>query len=105
MTLFGIALQGKNDDDCSSDKYIMSHIDKSIPRHSAHLPYELLVYGSEAEALYARFRIAISWPHLPMMASETGATFMSIMCAPGAIEDALKAVAGYKKAATEKEEY
>jgi hypothetical protein len=29
-----------------------------------------------------------------MMASETGATFLSIMCAPGSIEDALTEVAG-----------
>ena len=28
-----------------------------------------------------------------MMVSETGATFMSIMCSPGAIEDALEEVA------------
>jgi len=94
MTLFGVALSGKNADDCSSDKYIMSRIDKSTPRHTAHLPFELLVYGNKAEALYARFRIAISWPHLPMMASETGATFFSIMCAPSSIEEALKKVAG-----------
>ena len=106
MTLFGIALKGKDKDDCSGDNYIMSRIDKSQPRHSAHLPYELLVYGSQAEALYARFRIALSWPHLPMMASKTGATFMSIMCAPGAIEDVLKLVAGYKeKVVKEEEEY
>lgn len=94
MTLFGVALKGRDDQDCSGDQYIMSRIDKSEPRQTAHLPYELLVYGNKVEALYARFRIAISWPHLPMMASETGATFMSIMCAPGAIEDALEAVAG-----------
>jgi len=104
MTLFGIALQGSSEDDCSSDKYIMSRIDKSQPRHSAHLPYELLVYGSEVEALYARFRIALSWPHLPMMTSKTGATFMSIMCSPGAIEDALKLVAGYTEKNTAEEE-
>jgi hypothetical protein len=29
-----------------------------------------------------------------MMASDTGATFFSIMCAPGAIEDALMQIAG-----------
>ena len=94
MTLFGVALGGKDADDCSGDKYIMDKIDRSEIRHSAHLPYEILVYGDEVEALFGRFRIAVSWPHLPMMASETGATFMSIMCAPGAIEDALKAVGG-----------
>lgn len=94
MTLFGVALAGKSDEDCSGDNYIMSRIDKSNPRHSAHLPYELLVYGNDIEALYGRFRIAISWPHLPMVASETGATFMSIMCSPDAIKEALTAAAG-----------
>jgi hypothetical protein len=94
MTLFGVGLVGADQDDCSSDRYIMGKIDKSSPRHSAHLPYEILVYGEQAEALYGRFRIAISWPHLPMMASDTGATFFSIMCAPGAIEDALMQIAG-----------
>ncbi len=92
MTLFGVGLKGKDADDCSGDKFIMSKIDKSIPRHTAHLPYEILVYGDEVEALYARFRIAVSWPHLPMMKSDTGATFMSIMCSPGDIEDALEDV-------------
>jgi len=94
MTLFGVALEGEDAEDCSSDAYIMGQIDKTSPRHTAHLPYELLVYGDHVEALYARFRIAISWPHLPMMTSDTGATFFSIMCAPGAIENALILAAG-----------
>ncbi|MCK5394789.1 MAG: hypothetical protein KAJ32_02295 [Gammaproteobacteria bacterium] len=94
MTLFGVGLGGTGESDCSSDKYIMDKIDKSEIRHSAHLPYELLVYDNEVEALYGRFRIAVSWPHLPMMASKTGATFMSIMCAPDSIKDALTAAAG-----------
>jgi len=94
MTLFGVGLAGNADKDCNSDQYIMGRIDKSTPRHTAHLPYELMVYGSWAQALHARFRIAISWPHLPMMTSKTGATFFSIMCAPGAIRDTLTLVAG-----------
>jgi len=94
MTIIGVGLTGENEDDCGSDAYIMGRIDKSTPRHTAHLPYEILVYGKHAEALYGRFRIAISWPHLPMMASETGATFFSIMCAPGAIKNSLTQVAG-----------
>ena len=94
MTLFGVGLTGADQDDCSSDAYIMNRIDKDTPRHTAHLPYEILVFGDRAEALYGRFRIAISWPHLPMIASDTGATFFSIMCAPGAIEDALTKIAG-----------
>ena len=94
MTVFGVGLKGKDEDDCSSDQYIMGRIDKSTPRHTAHLPYELMVYGSWVQALHARFRIAISWPHLPMMSSDTGATFLSIMCAPGSIRDTLTLVAG-----------
>ena len=80
--------------ECSGDQFVMNSIDRSSPRHTAHLPYEMLVYGNQVEALYARFRIAISWPHLPMMASETGATFFSIMCTPGDIEQALTLAAG-----------
>jgi hypothetical protein len=98
MTLFGVGLNGLDRDDCSSDAYIMSRIDKDSPRHTAHLPYEILVYGDQVEALYGRFRIAISWPHLPMMASDTGATFFSIMCAPGSIQDALMTIAGGSRA-------
>ncbi len=88
-SVFGVALKGVDDDDCSGDKYIMGRIDKATPRSTAHLPYEIVVSDGTAYALFARFRIAINWPHLPMIASETGATFMSIMCAPGAIEEAL----------------
>ena len=88
-SVIGVALKGTGPDDCSSDEYIMSRIDKASPRSTAHLPYEIVVSDGTAYALFARFRIAINWPHLPMMASETGATFMSIMCSPGAIEEAL----------------
>ena len=93
-TVFGVALKGTDAEDCSSDEFIMSRIDKEPMRSAAHLPYELLVSGDKAYALYGRFRIAISLPHLPMMASETGATFMSIMCSPDAIEEALIQAAG-----------
>jgi hypothetical protein len=94
-TVFGVALKGKDSEDCSSDEFIMSRIDKTSPRSTAHLPYEILVTEEgEIEALYARFRIAINWPHLPMVASETGGTFFSIMCSPGAIEEALIEASG-----------
>jgi hypothetical protein len=93
-SIIGVALKGKNAEDCSGDEFIMSKIDKSTPRSTAHLPYEIVVSDGTAYALFARFRIAINWPHLPMMASETGATFMSIMCSPGAIEEALIQASG-----------
>ena len=87
-SVIGVALQGKDADDCSGDEFVMSRIDKASPRSTAHLPYEIVVSDGTAYALFARFRIAINWPHLPMVASETGGTFMSIMCSPGAIEEA-----------------
>ena len=93
-SIIGVALKGKDADDCSGDAFVMGKIDKSTPRHTAHLPYEIVVSDGTAYALFARFRIAINWPHLPMMASETGATFMSIMCSPGAIEEALIEASG-----------
>jgi hypothetical protein len=93
-TVFGVALKGKDSEDCSGDEFVMSRVDKSSPRSTAHLPYEILVTGENAEALYARFRIAINWPHLPMVASESGGTFFSIMCSPGAIEEALIEASG-----------
>ena len=93
-TIFGVALKGADADDCSGDEFIMSRIDKANPRSTAHLPYEIVVSDGTAYALFARFRIAINWPHLPMMASETGATFMNIMCSPGAVEEALIKASG-----------
>lgn len=90
-TVFGVGL---TDSGCSGDNYIMSRIDKSPIRSTAHLPYEILVSDGDVYALYARFRIAISYPHLPMIQSETGATFFNIMCAPNAIEEALINAAG-----------
>jgi hypothetical protein len=93
-SIIGVALKGKDPDDCSGDAFIMGKIDKASPRSTAHLPYEIVVSDGTAYALFARFRIAINWPHLPMMASETGATFMSIMCSPGAIEEALIEASG-----------
>jgi len=93
-TVFGVALKGADADDCSGDEFVMSRIDKDDPRSTAHLPYEIVVSDGVAYALYARFRIAINWPHLPMVASKTGATFMNIMCSPGAIEEALIKASG-----------
>ncbi|MCO6413306.1 MAG: hypothetical protein J5I92_11215 [Thiogranum sp.] len=90
-TVFGVAL---NDSGCSGDEYIMSRVDKDEIRSTGHLPYEILVSDGDVYALYARFRIAISWPHLPMIQSDTGATFFNIMCAPNAIEEALIKASG-----------
>lgn len=70
-----------------SDQYIMSVIDFGEIKSTAHLPYEILVSDNKVYALYARFRIAISFPNLKMMGSNS---FMNIMEAPEAIRKALQ---------------
>jgi len=80
--VFGVAItKGKG-----ADKYVMDYIDFADVKSTAHLPYEILVSGNKVYHLFAKFRIAISFPDLSMMGSNS---FMSIMSAPGAIKDAL----------------
>jgi len=90
-TVFGVKLSGPDDVECSGDKYIMERIDFKKSRSVGHLPYELIVSNKNVYALYAEFRIAINFPDLSMMGSNS---FASIMCAPTAIEDALTQAAG-----------
>ena len=90
-TLFGVALH--TPDKNASDAYIMSKIDSKEPKSTAHLPYEMLVTDNKVIALYARFRIAISFPDLSMMGSNS---FASIMAAPDAINKALRQTASGK---------
>jgi hypothetical protein len=70
-----------------ADQYIMSVIDFGDTKSTAHLPYEILVSDKKVYALYARFRIAISFPNLKMMGSNS---FMNIMESPEAIRIALQ---------------
>ncbi len=77
-----------------ADQYIMSVIDFNDLKSTAHLPYEVLVSGKQVIALYARFRIAINFPTLKMMGSQS---FMNIMECPEAIRIALKRTVEVKK--------
>ena len=70
-----------------ADQYVMSVIDFGELKGTAHLPYEMLVSDKKVYALYARFRIALSYPNLKMMGSNS---FMNIMEAPEAIRIALQ---------------
>ena len=92
QTLIGVGMKASNEDGKYMDeKFIMSEIDFKPIRSTAHLPYEILVKGNEAEALHARFRIAINFPDLSMMGDNS---FMNIMPTPDAIKETLTAVAG-----------
>ena len=92
QTIYGVGLSAKNGGNkYMDDNFIMSEIDFKETRSTAHLPYEILVNNGEVEALHARFRIAINFPDLSMMGSNS---FMNIMPSPDAIKEALTKVAG-----------
>lgn len=90
-TVFGVALAGAGGDQQQDDAYIMTEIDFKELKSTAHLPYEVLVSGGKVYALSARFRIAIDFPDLSMMGSNS---FMNIMGSPDAIRTALSKAAG-----------
>jgi hypothetical protein len=81
LTLYGFALSGS-----TGESHFLPTIDIGKPKHTAFLPYEVLVKDKEVHMLHGRFRIALSFPDLTM------STFMKIMSTPGDIEDLLTAV-------------
>ena len=85
-TVIGVSMAGPGELDCSGDKYIMGKIDFQKTKSTGHLPYEVVISKGKVYALPAEFRIAISFPDLSMMGSNS---FASIMCSPGAIQEAL----------------
>lgn len=86
-SVFGVALKGSGDGKYMDDQFVMKEIDFRDVKSTAHLPYEVLVSGNKVYALYARFRIAINFPDLSMMGSNS---FMNIMKTPEAIRLALQ---------------
>ncbi len=79
LTLYGFAISG----DKGESKFLPI-IDIGQPKHTAFLPYELLVNGNKVLMLHGRYRIALSFPDLTM------GTFTKIMSTPGNIENSLK---------------
>ena len=86
QALIGVAMT----EGVAADKSIMDKIDVHGTRHTAHLPYAILVSGKTAYALSGKFRIALSFPDLSMMGA---GSFMEIMDAPPAIKESLSSVA------------
>ncbi len=81
-TLFGVALK----EGTAADQAVMAIIDKSEQRHTAHLPYDLLVSDGTVYMLHGKFRIAQSFPDLSM------GKFMKISKVPDGIETTMKAI-------------
>ena len=79
LTLYGFALSGEN-----GEAQFLPIIDQGSPKHTAFLPYEVLVNDDEVHILHGRYRIAIAFPDLTM------GTFSKIMSTPGNIEDLLE---------------
>lgn len=78
-----LVLYGFGMTDADGEKNFMPKIDIGSHKHTAFLPYELLVNGKEVVMLHGRYRIALSFPDLTM------GTFTKIMSTPGYIEDTL----------------
>lgn len=87
LTVIGVALK----EGAGSDKGIMEIIDAGQLKHTAALPYELVVFDNKVEALHPRFRIAINFPDLKMVGKNS---FGQITRAPDAIKKTLTLVAG-----------
>lgn len=81
LTVYGIGLSGED-----GESKFLPKIDIASPKHTAFLPYEILVMGNEVHMLHGRFRIAVSFPDLSM------GTFTKIMSTPGDIEDMMEKV-------------
>lgn len=81
LKLYGFAINGAD-----GETSFLPTIDLGAPKHTAFLPYEVLVNDKEVVMLHGRYRIALAFPDLTM------GTFSKIMSTPGDIEDALKQV-------------
>ena len=81
IKLYGFALGGED-----GESKFVPKIDISDPKHTAFLPYEMLVVDGNVFMLHGRYRIALSYPDLKM------GTFTKIMSTPGNIEDMLEKV-------------
>jgi len=81
-----------------TDKEIMDIVDFQELRHTAYLPYELMVVGEKVIALRGRYRIALHFPDTKMAGAHG---FTKIMSAPWGIQTALEAAAGYKRVLAE----
>lgn len=97
ISVFGVAIpQGDGPDkgNKDTDKEIIDIVDHKDLKHTAYLPYELVVDGGRVIALRARYRIALNFPDTKMAGAHG---FTKIMTAPWGIQVALEAVAGFKR--------
>jgi hypothetical protein len=85
-SVFGVGLSEGD----GADAKVMEVVDTGDLKHTAHLPYEIVVSAGSVYMLHGKFRIAMDFPDLSM------GTFMKISGAPSAIEEKLNLVAAGK---------
>jgi len=97
ISVFGVAIvtgDGIAAGNKDTDKEIMDIIDYQDLRHTAYLPYEMIVDGTRIYALPGRYRIALYFPDTAM----TGAHgFTQIMSAPPGILLVIEQLTGLKR--------
>jgi hypothetical protein len=99
VSVFGVGLpkgpfDGPDQGNVDTDKEILEIVDWQDLRHTAYLPYELMVKGGQVIALRARYRIALHFPDTKMAGAHG---FTKIMNAPWAIQIAFEKVAGFDR--------
>lgn len=97
ISVFGVAIvtgDGVDKGNKDTDKEIIDIVDHKDLKHTAYLPYELMVDGGRVMALRARYRIALNFPDTKMAGAHG---FTKIMTAPWGIQLALEAVAGFQR--------
>ena len=90
QTVFGVGMRATSDADEEIDidaAHQLAVVDFEGYSKVAYFPYEVLIDGTDVEALHMRFRMAVHFPDLSMM-GEHG--FTKLMASPGATEDALE---------------
>ena len=90
QTVFGVGMKATNDaEDDIDEEHQLAIVDFEGYSKVAYYPYEILVAGSNVEALHMKFRMAVHYPDLSMMGAHG---FTKLMSAPGATEDAFEAL-------------
>lgn len=90
--LIGLSLSTRRGaDNDADDAFVLGTVDVRDPRHTAYLPYEILVQDGRVEALHMRFRMALHFPDLRMMGENS---FVQLRRSPAAVERMLTRVAG-----------
>lgn len=90
QTVIGVGMKATSDDKDEvniDESHQLAIVDFEGYSKVAYFPYEILVNGSDVEALPMKFRMAVHFPDLPMMGAHG---FMKLKSSPGATKKAFK---------------